>query len=73
MDWLNWTIRAFTVIGGTVFLICAAIGAANIITATRSVMELWKAKRRWAALSKIGPEFTQHLRDTDDTQNTPQK
>jgi len=73
MDWLNWTIRAFTVIGGVVFVVCALIGAASIINATRAIMVLWVARRKWAATKAGGPEFTQHLRDTDDSKNPPQK
>jgi len=52
MDWLEWAIRIATILGGTVFLICFYFGAHSLITAWRSTLILWEAKRKWLALQR---------------------
>jgi hypothetical protein len=52
MDWLNWAIRIATVLGGLVFLVCFYFGAHSLITAWRSTLILWEAKRKWLALQR---------------------
>lgn len=52
MDWLNWAIRIATVLGGLVFLVCFYLGAHSLITAWRSTLILWEAKRKWLALQR---------------------
>lgn len=77
MDWLNWTVRAFTVIGGLVALVCIIAGAATIITSVRASLEIWAAKRRFYKLQKESPEFQAFLmhfdpktKDTDENQQS---
>lgn len=52
MDWLNWAVRIATVIGGIFFLVCFYVGAHSLLTAWRTELMLWEAKRRWLAIQR---------------------
>lgn len=57
MDWLNWALRAFTIVGGTFAFICFVVGAFSLYTSIRASLELWQAKRRFYKFQKESPEF----------------
>ena len=57
MDWLNWTIRAFTVIGGTFAFVCFLLGAFTLWGLWRNACELYKAKKKFHAYQQQSREF----------------
>ena len=57
MDWLNWTVRAFTVIGGAVAILCLLVGAKAIINVLISSMEIWSARKKFHQFQKAKPEM----------------
>jgi hypothetical protein len=73
MDWLEWAIRIATVLGGSVFLICFYFGAYSLITAWRSTLVLWEAKRKWLALQRDEADkrkrTKQHTDDDEDKED----
>lgn len=66
MDWLEWAIRIATVLGGVVFLICFYFGAFSLITAWRSTLVLWEAKRKWLALQRAEADKRKPKKKTND-------
>lgn len=72
MDWLNWALRAFTVVGGIFAFICFLAGAATIYANLKYSLELWLAKRRFYRFQKESLQFQTFVQHQD-THNEPTK
>ena len=70
MDWFNIFVRIATVIGGTVFVILALVGAYYGWTVVISSYELWRARCRWIIFRSQNAEFQAFARYYDPKNNT---
>lgn len=57
MDWLNWTVRAFSVLGGIMFLLCFWMGARSLYSILSNSLEIWAAKKKFYTFQRQNPEL----------------
>ena len=53
MEWLDWAVKAATVIGGTFFLVCALVGFYYLLQTYRSTLIFWQARKRWLEQQRL--------------------
>lgn len=57
MDWLNWLVRIFSLIGGIFFLFCFLLGFWTFWGVLKNAAELYKAKRKFHHFQRQSKEF----------------